>query len=136
SALGGRSGVGVVVRLKANRPELFAAAQRRFRRQAPTAAFPQGGDHVEVWDADDLDPWETLRWATVRVLFYRQHKPDGQVVPAYWLTDFPLAKSAVARCSVWPKPAGRSTRKGSTMPRIATVGRTSALRRPTAGSSP
>jgi len=78
----------VVVRLKANLPELFAAAQRRFRRQAPSAVFRQGGDHVEVWDADDFDPWETLRWKTVRVFFYRQRQPDGQVVQAYWLTDF------------------------------------------------
>ena len=25
---------------------------------------------------------------TVRVFFYRQHKPDGTVVEAYWLTNF------------------------------------------------
>jgi hypothetical protein len=44
---------------------------------------------VELWDAEDFDPWETLHWKTVRVFFYRQHKPDGQVVEAYWLTNFP-----------------------------------------------
>ena len=45
---------------------------------------------MEVWDADDFDPWEALRWKTVRVLRYRQHKPNGTVVEAYWLTDFPM----------------------------------------------
>ena len=44
---------------------------------------------MEVWDAADFDPWETLDWETVRVFFYRQHKPDGKVVEAYWLTNFP-----------------------------------------------
>ena len=44
---------------------------------------------MEIWDADDFDPWETLRWETVRVVRYRQHKPDGTVCEAYWLTDFP-----------------------------------------------
>jgi hypothetical protein len=43
---------------------------------------------VEVWDADDFDPWENLHWETVRVIRYRQHKPDGTVFEAYWLTDF------------------------------------------------
>jgi len=28
-----------------------------------------------------------LQWETVRVLRYRQHKPDGDVVEAYWLTN-------------------------------------------------
>lgn len=49
-----------------------------------------GADRVELWDADDFDPWEALRWPTVRVLRYRQHKPTGTAVEAYWLTDFPL----------------------------------------------
>jgi hypothetical protein len=87
--LAGDSGQRVVARLKANLPELFAAAQRRFRRQTPTVVFREGDDRVEVWDADDFDPWETLRWETVRVFFYRQQKPNGTVVEAYWLTDFP-----------------------------------------------
>ena len=43
---------------------------------------------MEVWDADDFDPWESLRWSTVRVLYYRQHKPNGDVIEAYWLTNF------------------------------------------------
>ena len=82
----------VVARLKENLPELFGAAQQRFRSQPPTTVFGHGKDRIEVWDADDFDPWETLRWETVRVLLYRQHKPDGRVVEAYWLTDFPSSR--------------------------------------------
>jgi hypothetical protein len=82
-------GLYVVARLKGNLPELFAAAQKRFRRQPPHQVFRYGADRVEIWDADDFDPWDTLRWETVRVIRYRQYKPDGQVREAYWLSDFP-----------------------------------------------
>ena len=87
--LAGDLGLRVVARLKGNLPQLFQAAQQRFRTQPPTAVFRQGSQRIEVWDADDFDPWETLRWETVRVLRYRQYQPNGQVVEAYWLTDFP-----------------------------------------------
>ncbi len=86
----GDLGLRVVARLKGNLPELYEAAQARFSRLPPTATFQVEKDRVEVWDADDFDPWEALRWKTVRVLRYRQHKPDGTVVEAYWLTDFPM----------------------------------------------
>jgi hypothetical protein len=82
-------GLYVVARLKNNLPELFAAAQKRFLHQPPQQVFRHGKDRVEIWDADDFDPWETLRWETVRVVRYRQHKPNGTVYEAYWLTDFP-----------------------------------------------
>jgi hypothetical protein len=85
----GDLGLSVVARLKNNLPELFAAAQKRFLHQPPHQVFRQGKDRVEIWDADDFDPWETLRWETVRVVRYLQHKPDGTVYEAYWLTDFP-----------------------------------------------
>jgi hypothetical protein len=85
----GALGLRVVARLKGNLPELFAAAQARFTAQPPTGVFQVGRDRVELWDADDFDPWQTLRWPTVRVLRYRQHQPDGTVVEAYWLTDWP-----------------------------------------------
>jgi hypothetical protein len=84
----GDLGLNVVARLKANLPELFEAAQRRFAGRPPDHTFRHGVDRVEVWDADDFDPWDNLRWLTVRVVCYRQHKPDGTVVEAYWLTDF------------------------------------------------
>ncbi len=90
--LAGELGLRVVARLKGNLPELSTAAQARFTAQPPTATFEDGRDRVEVWDADDFDPWETLRWATVRVLRYRQHKPDGTCVEAYWLTDWPMGE--------------------------------------------
>jgi hypothetical protein len=80
----------VVVRLKENLPLLLQAVQRRFQQQAPTHVYRDGKDRVEIWDADDFDPWESLQWKTVRVIRYRQHKPNGQVVEAAWLTDFPL----------------------------------------------
>lgn len=86
----GDLGLRVVARLKDNLPELSAAAQARFTGQAPTETFEEGADRIEAWDAEDFDPWETLRWATVRVLRYRQHKPDGTVIEAFWLTDWPV----------------------------------------------
>jgi hypothetical protein len=81
-------GIAVVARLKANLPELFQSAQKRFSHSAPKLSFRWGNDHIQLWDADDFDPWESLRWPTVRVLYYRQHKPDGKVIEAYWLTNF------------------------------------------------
>jgi hypothetical protein len=80
-------GLPVVARLKGNLPELSQAARKRFSHQAPKLSFRFARDRVEVWDADDFDPWQTLRWPTVRVLRYRQHKPDGSVIEAYWLTN-------------------------------------------------
>ena len=88
-ASAGDLGLRVVARLKGNLLELSAAAQTRFPAQPPPATFADGRDRVEGWEADDFDPWETLRWATVRVLRSRQHKPDGTVVEAYGLTDWP-----------------------------------------------
>lgn len=88
----GDLGLAVVARLKGNLPELYQAAQARFTPRPPTATVEVGPDRIELWDADDFDPWETLRWPTVRVLRYRQHKPDGTVVEAYWLTDLPTAR--------------------------------------------
>ncbi len=85
-------GLYVVARLKGNLPELFAAAEKRFSRQPPHQTFRHGKDRVEIWDADDFDPWETLRWETVRVIRYRQYKPNGKVHEAYWLTDFPRSR--------------------------------------------
>jgi hypothetical protein len=35
-----------------------------------------------------------LRWSTVRVIYYRQHKPTGEVIAAYWLTNFPTQQVA------------------------------------------
>lgn len=84
----GKLDLPVVARLNDNLPELFAAAQKRFGGEPPQAVFRHGQDRVEIWDADDFDPWETLDWETVRVVRYRQHKPNGTVVEAYWLTNF------------------------------------------------
>ena len=83
----GETGWPVVARLKENLPELSKAAEQRSRSQPPNLEFLDGDDRVEMWDADDFDPWESLQWETVRVIRYRQHKPDGTVVEAYWLTN-------------------------------------------------
>lgn len=84
----GKAGWPVVARLKDNLPELSQAAERRFRSRPPGLEFRDGTDRVQIWDADDFDPWESLEWETVRVIRYRQHKPQGEVVEAYWLTNF------------------------------------------------
>ncbi len=86
--LAGDLGLRVVARLKGNLPELLASAQQRFADRPPDQHFVDGTERVDLWDADDFDPWETLHWETVRVLRYRQHKADGTIVEAYWLTDF------------------------------------------------
>jgi Transposase DDE domain len=86
----GELGLSTVARLKGNLPELYAAAQRRFPSSSPHVTFDYGDDQVELWDAEDFDPWASLRWQTVRVIFYRQKKRDGTAVEAYWLTDFSI----------------------------------------------
>lgn len=90
----GDLGLKVVARLKGNLPELSEAARRRFASQPPDHKFSDGSDGVEIWDDDDFDPWENLRWVTVRVIRYRQHKKDGTVVEAYWLTNFSKTQAA------------------------------------------
>jgi hypothetical protein len=76
-----------VARLKDNLPELRQAVERRFAAQSPTRIYREGKDRIEIWDADDFAPWETLHWERVRVIRYRQHKPDGTVIQAEWLTN-------------------------------------------------
>ena len=95
--LAGELGWPVVARLKENLPELLRAAQRRFRSQPPHLSFRDGAERVELWDADDFDPWKTLRWETVRVIRYRQHQPPGEIVEAYWLTNL-LSPQISRRC--------------------------------------
>ena len=90
--LAGELGLRVVVRLKDNHHELLREAHLRFGTTEPALVFEAGSDQVEVWDADDFPPWEGLCWSTVRILRYRQRKADGQLVGAYWLTDFPTAQ--------------------------------------------
>jgi len=85
-------GLPVVARLKENLPLLAAAVRARFDGQPPQAVFQEGDERIEIWDYDHFDPWETLDWPQVRVLRYRQHKRDGTIVQAEWLTDFSIAK--------------------------------------------
>jgi hypothetical protein len=95
----------VVARLKDNLPELFQAIQRRFRSQPPHLRFRDGDSQVEVWEAEDFDPWEALQWETVRVMRYRQHHPGGEIVAAYWLTN--LYSRQVSRRSLYAMAKSR-----------------------------
>ena len=81
-------GLKVIARLKSNLPELLGAAEARFENRRPSRSFHNGSDRIEIWDADDFDPWDALHWKTVRVIRYRQHKTDGTIIEAYWLTKF------------------------------------------------
>jgi hypothetical protein len=90
--LAGDHGLWVIARLKDNLPLLSAAARQRFEGQPPHLTCTVHGERIELWDADDFDPWDTLRWPTVRVLRYRQHHRDGTVCEAYWLTDIPASR--------------------------------------------
>jgi hypothetical protein len=92
-------GIPVVARLKDNLPELTQSVQRRFASQPPTHTYRDGQDRIEIWDADDCAPWEALHWDRVRVMRYRQHKPDGTLVQAEWLTD--LASRRVGSLSLY-----------------------------------
>ena len=85
-------GLHVVVRLKDNLPTLMKAARERFEGTSAHHTHTIGTDRVELWDADDFDPWEALDWVTVRVLRYRQTRSDGTVCEAYWLTDWSMAR--------------------------------------------
>ena len=88
----GELGLRAVVRLKANVPELLRAVEARYAGRPPDQVFEHAGDRVEVWDAADFDPWEGLEWTTVRVIRYRQHRPDGTICEADWLTNYPTAQ--------------------------------------------
>jgi hypothetical protein len=85
-------GLPVIARLKQNLPELSAAVEASYGQSLPTDLFLCGNDSIESWDAAAFNPWEALHWPAVRVLRYRQHKKDGPIVQADWLTNFPSAK--------------------------------------------
>lgn len=104
----GDAGLHVIARLKGNLPLLLAAAEARFVGTPPNLTTVVDGDRIELWDADDFDPWETLRWQTVRVLRYRQHKPDGTIVEAYWLTDFSTGRIGSATLYRYAKSRWRA----------------------------
>jgi hypothetical protein len=72
-------------------PELAAAVDRRFQDKRPHRVLTYNRTRVELWDADDFGPWETLNWKSVRVLRYRQIGSDGTVLAeAQWLTNLAL----------------------------------------------
>jgi hypothetical protein len=80
-------GLPVIARLKDNLPELAAAVKRRFDGHPPGQVLQDGTQRIEFWDEEDFAAWETLHWDRVRVVRYRQHRADGSVVEAEWLTN-------------------------------------------------
>jgi hypothetical protein len=87
----GDAGMHVLARLKDNLPELCAAARARFMNKPAHHVIKEEGRRIELWDADDFEPWDTLRWHSVRVMRYRYEKGDGDIVDAYWLTNLSKA---------------------------------------------
>lgn len=59
--LAGDLGLRVVAWLKDNLPTLRAAAAARFTPPPPTLTVEERGKRIDLWDADDFDPWEGLR---------------------------------------------------------------------------
>jgi hypothetical protein len=85
-------GLPVIARLKDNLPELAASVKRCFDNCEPQQVLQDGMDRIEFWDEEDFLPWEALRWKRVRVVRYRQHRPDGTMVEAEWLTNLSQRK--------------------------------------------
>jgi len=81
-------GLHAVVRLKDNLPNLFDRATVRFNSRASDCTIEHNGEPVEIWDDETFEPWEGLQWRSVRVLRYRYRSPKGEVVDAYWLTNY------------------------------------------------
>jgi predicted nicotinamide N-methyase len=87
----------IIARLKANLPSLLLQAEQRFHLHPPSDRFQEEQDTFELWD-ESFPPWETLEWTSVRVLRYRQTKPDGTVIEAMWLTN--IAKNIMGSRSL------------------------------------
>lgn len=84
-------GLHAVVRLKDNLPDLHQRAVVRFHGRPPDRHIQHEGIDVEIWDDDSFQPWEGLSWSFVRVLRYRYTSAKGEVVDAYWLTNYATA---------------------------------------------
>ncbi|MFY9341044.1 MAG: transposase [Planctomycetota bacterium] len=88
-----------VVRLKDNVPSLFDRATARFNSRSPDERAQHQGQDVEIWSDETFAPWEGLEWAFVRVLRYRYKSRKGEVVDAYWLTNY--SEKAVGNLSLF-----------------------------------
>lgn len=75
----GDRGSHALVRLKANVPTLWAAAQARVGGPPPTLTVEAHSDRIELWDADDFAPGRTSV-GRARVLRCRHHHPDSLLV--------------------------------------------------------
>jgi hypothetical protein len=70
-----------------------AAVEKRFTGKCPHRMVKDGDEPRRVVGCRRLRSRETLEWDTVRVVRYRQHKPDGTVVQADWLIRLPARNS-------------------------------------------
>jgi hypothetical protein len=84
-------GLHAVVRLKNNLPDLHGRAVARFHGRPPDRRIQHNGIDVEIWDDASFQPWEGLAWSFVRVLRYRYMSAEGEIVDAYWLTDYAMS---------------------------------------------
>jgi len=81
-------GLHAVVRLKDNLPDLHGRAAVRFHSRPADRQILHDGVVVEIWDDATFQPWEGLSWSWVRVLRYRYTSRKGEVIDAYWLTNY------------------------------------------------
>jgi hypothetical protein len=81
-------GLHAVVRLKDNLPDLHGRAVVRFNSRPADRKILHDGVAVEIWDDPTFRPWEGLSWSSVRVLRYRYTSKKGEVIDAYWLTNY------------------------------------------------
>lgn len=101
-------GLKAVVRLKDNLPDLHGRAVARFNSRPPDRQIEHDGVPVDIWDDATFQPWDGLEWSSVRVLRYRYTSRKGEVVDAYWLTNYspqsigsePLFKLAKSRWKI------------------------------------
>lgn len=94
-----RLGLHAVVRLKDNVPGLFGRATVRFNSRPHDTVIDHHGEAVEIWDDETFEPWDDLEWKFVRVLRYRYRSPKGEVVDAYWLTNY--SKQSISSMSLF-----------------------------------
>jgi hypothetical protein len=81
-------GLDVVVGLSENMPDLLANARAHFAGRPPDDEIQHRNERVELWDAEDVEASQTLPWPSVRVLYYRRHRRNGDIVEGHCFTTF------------------------------------------------
>jgi hypothetical protein len=128
-------GLKVIARLKANLPELLTAAEAGFARRSPNRIFKDGSDRVEIWDADDFDPWELCSGKRCASFATGSTKLTAPSLKLTGSRTSHRVRSARKPYTGWPKVDGKSKTKALTMPRIDMASNTSLTITPTVCSS-